>query len=906
MAAPDDKPAFDLDIAMHAADHFKARKKQRDIKAKAIEEGQYTKAESPQRLAKRVKRLVDAVKGQVAMGAVSAEAGEPIARALPNKVQELMKQDEVAPETVTDAMVERVIGATRDFLAIGFFEKGAIASRAVCRIVTNLGGGRRGFGTGFMVTPSLLMTNNHVLASEDQAGRSVAEFNYQLTETGTPLPLERFELRPDLFFLTDRDLDFTLVAIEQRSTNGTALTTFGFCPLIAAEGKILVRDPVNIVQHPKGELKQIVIRNNTLLDLPEKAPLDKYAHYETDTEQGSSGSPVFNDQWEVIALHHSGVPRTNAKKQILDREGNVWPSNGDPDDIDWVSNEGIRTSRLVAFIKAAAVREREKALQAEFLAISSGNSPVPAATPKPAPEVALASTEAVRKPLPPSIPPPPAQPRRPAPAAQDVAMPRHGTVSLTIPLTVSINLGAPQGQLARTAALAVQPAETELEAAIQPDPDYSDRPGFGPEARARGRRCPDRKLRKAPPAPPPPLPAPAAQVAATPRHGTVSLTIPLTVSINLGAPPGQPAIAAEVARAVRPTAPVSGAPPARYEREILSEASADRTVDLLFATTRKPAGGDDSTDFTDERSFALAFGATKVRVPERHAIGRIERPWELGLFGWSIYAQAEDPQKHFTISASKRLTREAFIGTLNAEPNQALVFVHGFNTLFDDACYRLAQIVWDTQFAGIPIVFSWPSQGRVLAYFYDRDSAIFSRIGFGELLAILLGASKLSAVHILAHSMGNQIVLDVLSALGQQGAQSSLTEVIFAAPDVDREVFIALAPRLEKSRAGIRSMRRRATRLWRRRARSRSSRVPATFLRWGPSSFRTWIHRRDRRRRGTVWLQPRHLFGATLADRRCRPPDLEGERRPMCARRNCAAFRKPPKRRASGVTRNRA
>jgi endonuclease G, mitochondrial len=481
MAAPDDKPAFDLDIAMRAADHFKARKKQRDAKAKAIEEGQYTKAESPQRLAKRVKRLVDALKGQVAVGAVSAEAEAAVAPALPNKVQELIRQDEVAPETVTDAMVERVIGATRDFLAIGFFEKGAIASRAVCRIVTNLGGGRRGFGTGFMVTPSLLMTNNHVLASEDQASRSVAEFNYQLTESGTPLPVERFGLRPDLFFLTDRDLDFTLVGVEQRSAGGTALSAFGFCPLIAAEGKILVRDPVNIVQHPKGELKQIVIRNNTLLDLPEEAPLDKYAHYESDTEQGSSGSPVFNDQWEVIALHHSGVPRTNAKKQILDREGNVWPSNGDPDDIDWVSNEGIRTSRLVALIKAAAMREHEKVLQAEFLAISSGNLPVPAATPKPAPEVALASTEAVRKPLPPSAPPPPAQPRRPASAAPDVAMPQHGTVSLTIPLTVSINLGAPQGQLARTAALAVQTAETELEAAIQPDPDYSDRPGFDPD-----------------------------------------------------------------------------------------------------------------------------------------------------------------------------------------------------------------------------------------------------------------------------------------------------------------------------------------------------------------------------------------------------------------------------------------
>ena len=156
------------------------------------------------------------------------------------------------------------------------------------------------------------MTNNHVLRSEDFARRSTAEFNFQLGDGGAQLPVVRFGLKPDAFFLTDRDLDFSLVAVEPRAANGLALASFGYCPLIGAEGKILVRDPVNIVQHPKGELKQIVIRNNTLLDLPEQPPLDKFAHYETDTEQGSSGSPVFNDEWEVIALHHSGVPRTNA------------------------------------------------------------------------------------------------------------------------------------------------------------------------------------------------------------------------------------------------------------------------------------------------------------------------------------------------------------------------------------------------------------------------------------------------------------------------------------------------------------------------------------------------------------------------------------------------------------------
>ena len=270
--------------------------------------------------------------------------------------------------------------------------------------------------------------------SEDVAKRSVAEFNYQLGDGGVQLPIERFNLNPDAFFLTDKDLDFALVAVEPRSANGSALASFGYCPLIGAEGKILVRDPVNIIQHPKGDLKQIAIRNNTLLDLPEQPPLDKFAHYETDTEEGSSGSPVFNDQWEVIALHHSGVPRTNAAGQILDRNGNPWPSGGDPDDIDWISNEGIRTSRLVAFIKAAQVQEHEKPLQADFIAISSGNVPMPVVADTRAPEVKAdegqsRATQIRRPPRPPAV-------------QSRAAVLQSGSASLTIPLTISIGIGS--------------------------------------------------------------------------------------------------------------------------------------------------------------------------------------------------------------------------------------------------------------------------------------------------------------------------------------------------------------------------------------------------------------------------------------------------------------------------------
>jgi endonuclease G len=478
MAAPGDIYAFDIETARKAAENFKARTQARESKAEAIDRGEYTKAETPGRVAKRVNRLLDLVKSRIADASAMNPAAAPNAPpvTLSAEMHSFVQQDPVKPEELDDLVVERVMGATRDFLAVGFFERGVAASRAVCRILTKLPDGRRSMGTGFMVTPSLLITNHHVLKSADLAARSTAEFNYQLSGTGATMPVESFGLRPDLFFLNDTELDFALVAVEQRSRNGAALATFGSCPLIGAEGKILVHEAVNIVQHPKGELKQIVIRENTLLDLPEHAPLDRFAHYEADTEPGSSGSPVFNDQWEVIALHHSSVPRTDDAGQILDTKGHPWPPNGDPDEIDWISNEGIRTSRLVAFIKAAAVKEHEKALQAEFIAVSTANLPAPApvaARPGPVP-----AGESRVNPAAGAARTPAAAARRPQPVETLGAGPRAagGSATLTIPLTVTIALGA-----AEAAPVAGGEAAPTFEAAIQPDPDYSDRPGFDAE-----------------------------------------------------------------------------------------------------------------------------------------------------------------------------------------------------------------------------------------------------------------------------------------------------------------------------------------------------------------------------------------------------------------------------------------
>jgi endonuclease G len=80
------------------------------------------------------------------------------------------------------------------------------------------------------------------------------------------------------------------------------LAPFGFNRLIESEGKAIIGDFVTIVQHPRGAKKQIALRENRIVDVPER-----FLHYSADTEPGSSGSPVFNDQWEIVALHHASV-----------------------------------------------------------------------------------------------------------------------------------------------------------------------------------------------------------------------------------------------------------------------------------------------------------------------------------------------------------------------------------------------------------------------------------------------------------------------------------------------------------------------------------------------------------------------------------------------------------------------
>ncbi len=209
--------------------------------------------------------------------------------------------------------------------------------------------------------------------------------------------------------------------------------------------------------------------------------------------------------------------------------------------------------------------------------------------------------------------------------------------------------------------------------------------------------------------------------------------------------------------------------------------------------------------FGGERSDTLDLGAARVRVPEDHKIGNLEIPADRRIFWISFGREDADPQRHFIVTGLERLDRNAWtrFAAAKAGGGDALVFVHGFNTTFEEALLRNAQIVWDLQYKGASVMFSWPSQGGTLAYAYDQNSALGARERFIELLALLKRDAGIQRVHVLAHSMGNLLVLDALANHAKTADPMKIAELIMAAPDIDQAHYRQIGGDLAKVAAGL-------------------------------------------------------------------------------------------------------
>lgn len=268
---------------------------------------------------------------------------EPLARRIAYAKRQGIPTAGNPPDEV-DAALERLLEGS-DLLPALWFGAGSRRADAVALVKTP-----EGAGTGFLVSPELLLTNHHVLPDPDLAGSASARFRYEEDADGNITRAKTFPLRPDRLFVTSptAELDYTVVAVESAADGTPPGAEYGVIPLIAATGKIMIGQPVNIIQHPRGNPREIAIRNNVLLTVDDRTRLT----YLTDTEPGSSGSPVFNDQWECVALHHSSVAARDTAGHEIDVNGNpVTPST--PDALrKWIANEGIRVSAIMADLRA--------------------------------------------------------------------------------------------------------------------------------------------------------------------------------------------------------------------------------------------------------------------------------------------------------------------------------------------------------------------------------------------------------------------------------------------------------------------------------------------------------------------------------------------------------------------------
>ncbi|MGF1475009.1 MAG: trypsin-like serine peptidase [Geminicoccaceae bacterium] len=263
---------------------------------------------------------------------------------------------EAGSDAAANANIERIVDR-RNFLPAHFLTEGAEVQKAVARV--KIGGG---FGTGSLISNSLLLTNNHVIPSKQVANTAEAQFNFQLDESGAALAPDVYRCVPDSFFYTNRSLDFTIVRLRGRRLHQPTLPvtppfTVDNQAVIGATGPAIINPPlqlpnlfitpgmrwghlslptrpltyvlnsfINIIQHPSARRKEVALQENVI-----DRVLTNAIRYTTDTEPGSSGSPVFDNKWDLVALHNAGGDRNNGV---------------------WINNNGIRADRIVADLRS--------------------------------------------------------------------------------------------------------------------------------------------------------------------------------------------------------------------------------------------------------------------------------------------------------------------------------------------------------------------------------------------------------------------------------------------------------------------------------------------------------------------------------------------------------------------------
>lgn len=235
------------------------------------------------------------------------------------------------------------------------------------------------------------------------------------------------------------------------------------------------------------------------------------------------------------------------------------------------------------------------------------------------------------------------------------------------------------------------------------------------------------------------------------------------------------------------------------------------SVRIFYGTDRKNEGSAAQPSFGADRGHALNVGVATISIPKVHDLGKVETPGFFRTLSLKVTGKSADPNRHFTVVSAGVLSTKEFISaakeTLSADQGvatgaprfkgHAFVFVHGYATTFESALFRTAQLANDLNFNGLPLLYSWPSAGdslNPLKYWKDKDSADAALPYMKEFLDLVVRETGAEKVHLISHSMGTRPTMEVLKSYKNDKPGSPMfSQIVLAAPDIDRDVFANLA-----------------------------------------------------------------------------------------------------------------
>ncbi|MEL6868399.1 MAG: alpha/beta fold hydrolase [Pseudomonadota bacterium] len=210
------------------------------------------------------------------------------------------------------------------------------------------------------------------------------------------------------------------------------------------------------------------------------------------------------------------------------------------------------------------------------------------------------------------------------------------------------------------------------------------------------------------------------------------------------------------------------------------------THEILVATNRT-AVDEPLQRYADGRAIMLSIDNVSVWVPDNRNPGSVVVPSR----------KKPDPTRQFGVTQFASLGHNDFVDLLNrrmsaiGKNNTVLLFVHGYNVSYADGIYRMAQMTADFDSNAVPVLFSWPSSGRLLGYLYDRDSVQFARDDLAQLI-LLIAESDADSIFLMGHSMGTMLVMETLRQLSlsnERHALGMISPLVLASPDIDTDVF---------------------------------------------------------------------------------------------------------------------